>query len=114
MSACQLAVAYARTAHPPQMTTNVVHLPTKCRYVNYTVGTPTKCDGTAVLSGYCVDHVPDHITRQHFTRTLTAKVLGLVRDVLNDAADNGGLPDDLQLVDNLATAMIELDEWKRL
>lgn len=85
----------------------------KCRHTSYPGGIITKCGETAVLHGYCVAHVPDQITRQHFTRTLTAKVLRAVKDLLNEAAERGGLPSQ-QAVDNLAVAFISLEEWRRL
>ena len=86
--------------------------PATCRKVDYSSSGPIKCTANAVLAGYCVAHVPDQLTRQHFTRTLTTKVIQAAKVVIDEAAEHG-VPSNGAL-DALALAYVSLSEWRKL
>lgn len=87
-------------------------LPT-CRRIDYSNGAPQRCDKLPVIQGYCREHAPDHLTRQHYTRTLTARVVEAAGKVASEYRASAGKRVSEHALDSLVLAYQVLDEWRK-
>lgn len=87
-------------------------LPT-CRHNDYSAGTPRRCTEPPILHGYCKGHCPDHLAKQHFTRTLTNRLVEMVGKLAADYKASGGKRVSENALDQVVLAYENLAEWRR-
>lgn len=82
--------------------------PRRCRHLDATKGLEGQCQQSAVITGYCKEHVPNHISCQQMLRITTTRVVRVARELSDDFMKRDVV--ERRLLDDLRAALTTLEQ----